>query len=222
MIVVQSMEKHQELETISILCNRKRSREHEHDILMTIFSNSNIRSVNIHDMMSSGEELGRLPVTSSKLEKLCLTSCRNLTDRGLQGLLLGIGNNLTELDLSKSFVTEEGFQQPVKSLPNLENLNLYLNTNLTDDGLYQISKTCGNKLKELNLSFTQITGIKLDKKQDSLDCSGTQDIVSESWIYQKLVYLWLGWKRVLNLSLIWKSSTLMRVLACQTRDLLRF
>ena len=65
------VEKHQELETISILCNRKRSREHEHDILMTIFSNSNIRSVNIHDMMSSGEELGRLPVTSSKLEKLC-------------------------------------------------------------------------------------------------------------------------------------------------------
>jgi len=117
-------------------------------------------------MMSSGEELGHLPVTSSKVEKLCLTSCRNLTDRGLQGLLLGIGNNLKELDLSKSCVTGEGFQlQSVKSLPNLEKLNLSGNTHLTDDGLCQISKTCGNKLKKLNLSFTPITGIKLDKKQ---------------------------------------------------------
>jgi hypothetical protein len=85
-------------------------------------------------MMSSREELGHLPVTSSKVEKLCLTSCRNLTDRGLQGLLLGIGNNLKELDLSKSCVTGEGFQlQSVKSLPNLEKLNLSGNTYLTDD-----------------------------------------------------------------------------------------
>jgi len=133
---------------------------------MTIFSNSNSRSVNIHAMMSSREELGHLPVTSSKVEKLCLILCRSLTDRGLQGLLLGIGNNLKELDLSESCVTGEGFQlQSVKSLPNLEKLNLSGNTYLTDDGLCQISKTCGNKLKELNLSFTPITGIKLDKKQ---------------------------------------------------------
>ena len=146
------VEKHQELETISILCNRNghnnsffsgtqysyifrtQCREHEHDILMTIFSNSNSRSVNIHAMMSSREELGHLPVTSSKVEKLCLILCRSLTDRGLQGLLLGIGNNLKELDLSESCVTGEGFQlQSVKSLPNLEKLNLSGNTYLTDD-----------------------------------------------------------------------------------------
>ena len=60
-------------------------------------------------------------------------------------------NTLRELDVSGSSITRIGFEEGVKSLPNLEILNLSGCYILTDVGLVEILSISGKELRSLNV-----------------------------------------------------------------------
>ena len=167
------VEKHKELETVSIGLCGERSREDEEDIVLTIFSNINLRSISLHflsisnlnlrsitirNIKSSGDLFSCLPSTLPNLEKLVLTNWRSLTNQGIIEILNRSRSNLRGLDLSHSGITGVGVEEGVNSLPNLEVLNLSKCDNLTDGGLKEILRLSGNKLRVLDVSWTKITG----------------------------------------------------------------
>ena len=149
--------KHQELATISMFQYNERIMENEEDIVLTVFSHLNLRSITIRNIKSAGNIFGRLPSTLPNLEKLVLTDWVSLWDKGLIEIL-NRSENIRELDLSGSVITGVGVKEGVNSLPNLETLKLYLCRNLTDGGLKEILRLSGNKLRVLNASWTYITG----------------------------------------------------------------
>ena len=155
------VEKHEELETVSIELWGERSREDEEDIVLTIFSNLNLRSIIIRRVSfieSSGDLFSCLLSTLPDLEKLVLTSWCSLSNQGLLEILKRSRSNLRELDLSYSNITGVGVEEGVNSLPNLEILKLSECCNLTDGGLKEILKISGIKLRVLDVSCTRITG----------------------------------------------------------------
>jgi len=129
------VEKHEELETISIRLHGVRSTEDEKDIVLTVLSNINLRSISVHNMVSTGDIFSSLPSTLPNLEKLVLNSWWSLSNQGLIEILNRSGSNLRELDLRYSHITGVGVEEGVKSLPNLEILKLVWCDNLTDGGL---------------------------------------------------------------------------------------
>ena len=150
--------KHKELETLSIEFEyEERCAEDEKDIVFTVFSNINLRSISVHNIWSTGDILGCLPSTLPNLEKLALTYWKSLSDQGLCEIL-NRSENIRELDLSGSNITGVGVEEGVNSLPNLEVLNLSCCFSLTDGGLKKIVRLSGNKLRVLDVSGTNITG----------------------------------------------------------------
>ena len=150
--------KHKELETLSIEFEYdERCTEDEKDIVFTVFSNINLRSISVHNIWSTGDILGCLPSTLPNLEKLLLTDWWSLSDQGLCEIL-NRSENIRELDLSGSNITGVGVEEGVNSLPNLEVLNLSCCFSLTDGGLKKIVRLSGNKLRVLDVSGTNITG----------------------------------------------------------------
>ena len=150
--------KHKELETLSIEFEyEERCAEDEKDIVFTVFSNINLRSISVHNIWSTGDILGCLPSTLPNLEKLLLTDWWSLSDQGLCEIL-NRSENIRELDLSGSNITGVGVEEGVNSLPNLEVLNLSCCFSLTDGGLKKIVRLSGNKLRVLDVSGTNITG----------------------------------------------------------------
>ena len=156
------VEEHEEMETISIGLCGVRSREDEEDIVLTIFSNINLRYVTIRNMWNTGDIIGRLPSALPNLKKLILTGWRSLSDQGLVEILNRYGSNLRELDLSGSNITGVGVEEGVNSLPNLDVLNLSWCFNLTDEGLTEVLRVSESKLRFLDVFRTNITvkGIK--------------------------------------------------------------
>ena len=196
------VEKHEEMETISIVLYGVRSREDEEDILLTIFSNINLRSVNIYNMWNTYVIIGRLPSTLPNLEKLVLTGWRSLSDLGLVEILNRSRSNLRELDLHYSNITGVGVEEGVNSLPNLEVLKLDWCFNLTDGGFKEILRVSGCKLCVLDVSCTLITGqgfkegVSLPMLEEldmgvcgQLTDSGLQEILSITGIKLKTVWL---------------------------------
>ena len=207
------VEEHEEMETISIGLCGVRSREDEEDIVLTIFSNLNLRSIIIRRVSfieSSGDLFSCLLSTLPDLEKLVLTSWCSLSNQGLLEILKRSRSNLRELDLSYSNITGVGVEEGVNSLPNLEILKLFWCDNLTDGGLKEILRLSGNKLRVLDVSFTSITGqgfkgvvsFPMLEILNLISCrelndSGLLEILSISDIRLKTV----------NVSLCWNLST---------------
>ena len=156
--------KHEELDTIIIkFADEEMCAEDEKDIVLTVFSNLNLRSIRIyyHDPDNywyyTGDIFGCLPSTFPNLEKLELTRWLSLSDQGLSQILNRCGN-IRELDIFMSTITGVGVEEEVNSLPNLEVLKLSSCRNLTDGGLKEILRLSGNKLRVLDVSRTNITG----------------------------------------------------------------
>ena len=87
------VEKHEELDTISLMnlnmnLQRERSTEDEKDIMLTLFSNINLRSVTLHNIWYTEDIVGCLPSTLPNLEKLVLTDWWSLSDQGLIKILI--------------------------------------------------------------------------------------------------------------------------------------
>ena len=165
--------KHEELETIRICYDTewiagyahyiKRSAEDEENILLTIFSNLNLRSISLHCMESKGDIFSCLPSTLPILEKLFLVNWRLLSVEGLIKMLNRSRSNLRELYLCYL----PGVEEDVNSLPNLEKLTLFSCKNLTNRGLKEILRISRN-LRELDLSYSKITGVGIEEGVNSL------------------------------------------------------
>ena len=132
--------------------------EDEEDIVLTIFSNLNLRSIIILYIKSLGDLFSCLPSTLPNLEKLVLSGWLWLSNQGLNEILNRSRRNLTVLDLSRSNITGVGVEEGVNSLSNLEVLNLSWCLNLTDGGLKEVLRVSGSKLRVLGVSYTYITG----------------------------------------------------------------
>ena len=91
--------KHEELETISIRLHGVRSTEDEKDVVLTVLSNLNLRSISVHVIESTGDTLSCLPSSLPNLEKLLLTYWFSLSNQGLIEILNRSGSSLRELDL---------------------------------------------------------------------------------------------------------------------------
>ena len=164
--------KHEELETIRICYTEwiagyahyiKRSAEDEENILLTIFSNLNLRSISLYCMESKGDIFSCLPSTLPNLEKLFLINWRSLSVEGLIQILNRSRSNLRELYLCYL----PGVVEDVNSLPNLEKLTLFSCKNLTNRGLKEILRISRN-LRELDLSYSKITGVGIEEGVNSL------------------------------------------------------
>ena len=127
------------------------------DIMLTVFSNINLRSISVLNIEYTGDILGCLPSTLPSLEKLVLTCWWSLSDQELCEIL-NRSENIRELELFGSNITGVGVEEGVNSLPNLEVLNLSCCFRLTDGGLKKIVRLSGNKLRVLNVFSTNITG----------------------------------------------------------------
>ena len=94
------MEKHQELESISMKCLSHVSRiEDEDEVVLEVFSNPNLNFITISDVNITEDIFRTLPSNLPNLEKLKLTSWKQLSDEGLIEILKRCRSNLTELDL---------------------------------------------------------------------------------------------------------------------------
>ena len=170
------MEKHQELESISITVdmmdvlsglNVYISTVDLDEIVLAVFSNPNLRSIYLSHMEKAGDILD-LTSTLPNLEKLELRQWYKLSDKGLTKILSKSKRSLRELVLFDSNTKGIGLATGVKSLPNLETLNLAECYKLKDKGLVKVLKISGGKLKVLNISNTNTTGIGLEDGVKSL------------------------------------------------------
>ena len=105
------VEKQQELETINIGVYGRRSIKDESEIVQTVFSNLNKRSITISHMKSTGDIFRFLPSTLPNLEKLALTSWLKLSDQELIEILNRSRSYLRELDLSDTSITGVGVEE---------------------------------------------------------------------------------------------------------------
>jgi len=77
-------------------------------------------------------------------------------------------SNLRELKLDGSNITGVGIKRGVRSLPQLEILNLANCEKLIDNGLVEILSISGKKLRYLDVSYTSIIGVGLEERVKSL------------------------------------------------------
>ena len=165
------VEKHKELETISMRFVEHKVKDENKDqeeIVLTVFSHNILKSITIYGMKNTGDITGRLPSTLPNLEELQLTDWYKLSDKGLIKILRRYRSNLRKLILDDSNITGVGVKRGVKSLPNLESLTLISCSNLINVELVEILSISGSKLRYLNVSWTSIPGLGLDKIVKSL------------------------------------------------------
>ena len=139
------LEKHEELETINIGFYGRRSIKDESEIVQTVFSNLNKRSITISHLKSTGDVFRFLPSTLPNLKKLALTSWLKLSYQELIEILIRSRSNLRELELSDTIITGVKEEKGVNSLPNLENLSGC--PHLTVRGLLDILRLTGIRWK---------------------------------------------------------------------------
>ena len=133
-----------------------------------------------------------------ELETIRIAFCSEDKDENseLMEILSISGNKLRELVLGTTGITGLGFKEAGISLPNLETLDLSCCVQITDRGLKEILSISGNKLRVLNLSETEITGIGFKEAGISLPNLETLNLehvyISESKLLEILHVLGNG------------------------------
>ena len=128
-------------------------------ILLTADGLTEVSLCNAH--LITGETLKIGSNFAQYIQDLALMDC-SLTDKGLLKILDSCGIQLTSLDVSESNITGEGFIVFQDKFTNMEKLNVMLCEQLTKQGLLEILMMCGSKLKNLNISATNITDLGLE------------------------------------------------------------
>ena len=118
----------------------------------------NLTYLNLSYTQFTGEGLTGLALKFPQLVTLDLHGCYRLTDAGLKEILLMPGEKLTDLNLSFTQFTGQGLTGLALNFPQLVKLNLEGCRRLTDAGLKEILLMPGEKLTNLNLHYTGVTG----------------------------------------------------------------
>ena len=118
--------------------------------------------------ITSGAGLSELREKFPNLRILILMGCFHLTDQGLFIILNMCGAALNHLGVSGRNISGAGAGLSVfqEKFQNLEILQMFSCENLTDEGLLDILKMCGEALKQLDVSETFVSGAALSALQD--------------------------------------------------------
>ena len=149
------------------LCNKVTNKG-----LLQIFQlcGSTLRSLDISSTAITGENLSEFKGTLPYLENLDMSSCKQLTNKGLLQILQLCESALRSLDIGYTQITGENLSDYKGTLPCLENLNMSYCRQLTNTGLLQILQLCGSTLRSLNISGTNITEENLSEYKRTLPC----------------------------------------------------
>jgi len=129
-----------------------------------------LRSLDIGSTHITGENLSEYKGTLPCLEKLNMSYCYELTNKGLLQILQLCGSTLRSLDISGAFINGLNLSENKGTLPCLQNLNMSCCCNLTETGLLLILQLCGSTLRSLDISGTDVTGENLFKYKGTLPC----------------------------------------------------
>ncbi|KAJ9700182.1 hypothetical protein PVL29_005822 [Vitis rotundifolia] len=139
-------------------------------------SQSTLSSLKLHYMIERGESddselesncfsdagLIALGETFTKLKKLSLIWCSNVTSMGLQSFAQKC-RSLRSLDLQGCYVGDQGLAAVGECCKELQDLNLRFCEGLTDRGLVELAIGCGKSLKVLGIAAcAKITDISLE------------------------------------------------------------
>ena len=122
---------------------------------------STLRSLDIWKTNVTGENLSEYKGTLPCLNTLDMSSCYQLTNKGLLQILQLCGSTLRSLDISNTNITGENLSEYKGTLPCLENLELISCEQLTDKVLLQLLQLCGSTLRSLDIGHAYITGENL-------------------------------------------------------------
>ena len=128
----------------------------------------------------TGEGLSEVHTTFGNVKRLNGEYTSQLTDKGLCELLRVFGSSLKSLNLNNSAITGAGLSGFTSTLPCLEDLYCYDCSDLTDKGLVEIFRICGNSMVSFKAFLCPgISGEGLDafagvlSKLEKLDLSNT-------------------------------------------------
>ena len=131
---------------------------------------SKLRSLNIRFTNITGENLSEYKGTLPCLNTLDMSSCEQLTNKGLLQILQLCGSTLRSLDISFTKVTGKKLSEYNGTLPCLENLNMRNCKQLKNKGLLQILQLCGSTLRSLDILGANISGENLSEYKETLPC----------------------------------------------------
>ena len=129
-----------------------------------------VKSLNLVHTNITGEYIPEYDEALPCLEKLNLTYCNQLTDRGLRKTLERCRDSLEYLELGWTGITGENMTEFTGTLHRVEYLNLTCCQHLTNRGLGQMLNLCCRRLKSLNLVKTKISGENLTGLEGYLPC----------------------------------------------------
>ena len=131
-------------------------------------SGNNLVSLQLEENDSlTGDQFHMFEDKFASLKKLVCSRCNGLSDENLC-ILLRCLSKIESLDLGYSSFKGEKLTDFQTEWSNLENVDLSLCENLTDEGLTNIFRISGNKLKSVTLNDCNITAKGLLTYQEKL------------------------------------------------------
>ena len=146
---VHLIENHPEIHTLDLSLHVQGALQSDF-ILLAVFSIMELNSLYVRNLTGKGELLESVRVSSS-LEKLLLSKCIQLSNKGFRLILRNFCGGLKELILHRVSVSRIGVKKEEKVLPMIEKLVLDECFNLNDARLSEILATCGTQIRELRI-----------------------------------------------------------------------
>ena len=174
------------LEELNLACCKQLTDVALRDILS--IAGLKLRCLMLESTNITGEGIMASAVHLSKLDRLCLSDCRQLTDRGLYEILQMSGSRLKVLELTRTNVTGRSVAVSTVKFEELNSILLHGCPQLTDQGLSDLLRICGPNLSSMDLGGTKLVGSSLAgcikrfsclKKLYLVDCEFTNAVLSD-------------------------------------------
>ena len=137
-----------------------------------------IESLMLYETKVTGEGLSKHKGILSRLSRLDLWKCKELSDKGFLQVINLCGGTLSDLNLGETNVTGENLTEYNGILPCLSSLKLYYCRQVTDTGFLNFLNLCGSTLVDLDIINTtgNISGENLSDYKGSFPSLKTIEI----------------------------------------------
>ena len=156
-----------QLHTLQLTCGYK-TLNNDWFLLILVQCASTLKCLTLRGFNLTDEIWIKYKGTLPCIENLSMSSCDNLTDKGLLQIVQLCRSTLRSLDISRTAITGENLSEYKGTLPLLEKLKMVSCEQLTDRGLLQILQLCGSTLRTLGISVTNVTGENLSEYKGTL------------------------------------------------------